>query len=202
MDGFEATRMLRRQEAQEGRRRTPVIALTANAMAGDREHCLDAGMDDYLAKPFSGDELLTVLERWTQSAAAVHMVRDGASEGRVTELDPIDATMLQALRALQRPGRSNVVARVIDLFNRDAPGLVVEMRRSAAAGDAEALRKAAHVLKSTSATVGATTLAAHCREIEEYARGTNARVATAPLAGVEEELGCVIAALALQRTAA
>jgi signal transduction histidine kinase/DNA-binding response OmpR family regulator len=202
MDGFETTRMLRRQEAQEGRRRTPVIALTANAMAGDREHCLDAGMDDYLAKPFSRDELLAVLARWTQSAAAVHLVRDGASEGRTTESDPIDATMLQALRSLQRPGRSNVVARVIDLFNRDAPGLVAEMRRSAAAGDAEALRKAAHVLKSTSATVGATTLAAHCREIEEYARGTNARVATAPLAGVEEELGCVIAALALQRTAA
>ncbi|OEZ85983.1 signal transduction histidine-protein kinase BarA [Janthinobacterium sp. HH103] len=70
MDGFEATRRLRRMEAQQGRSRTPIIALTANAILGDRELCLEAGMDDYLAKPYTRAALLAMLARWRPPAAA------------------------------------------------------------------------------------------------------------------------------------
>ncbi|WP_070257599.1 response regulator, partial [Janthinobacterium lividum] len=70
MDGFEATRQLRRMETQQGRERTPIIALTANAILGDRELCLDAGMDDYLAKPYTRAALLAMLARWRPSPAA------------------------------------------------------------------------------------------------------------------------------------
>jgi CheY-like chemotaxis protein len=64
LDGLEATRRWRRQEGREGRARTPIIAMTANAMAADRDACLDAGMDDYLAKPVKLAELRATLARW------------------------------------------------------------------------------------------------------------------------------------------
>jgi signal transduction histidine kinase/ActR/RegA family two-component response regulator len=70
MDGYEATRILRAREAGSGARRTPVIALTASAIDGDRERCLNAGMDDYLAKPFSAAQLSAIIEKWSTSHKA------------------------------------------------------------------------------------------------------------------------------------
>jgi CheY-like chemotaxis protein len=71
MDGFEATRAIRRAESGQGRR-VPIVAMTAHAMASDREACLAAGMDDYLAKPIRADLLRETLERWTASSATTH----------------------------------------------------------------------------------------------------------------------------------
>ena len=68
MDGYAATRQIRKWEALEGRKSAPIVALTAHAMAGDRARCLEAGMNDYLAKPFGVEELRSALNRW----AAVH----------------------------------------------------------------------------------------------------------------------------------
>lgn len=70
MDGFEASRRLREKEAATGSARTPVIALTASAIDGDRERCLAAGMDDYLAKPFTVSEFAAVVGRWVDLAPA------------------------------------------------------------------------------------------------------------------------------------
>jgi CheY-like chemotaxis protein len=67
MDGFEATRLIREQESTRGRR-TPIVALTANAMSGDREKCLDVGMDDYLPKPFQAADLRSVLSKWLSAS--------------------------------------------------------------------------------------------------------------------------------------
>ena len=65
MDGYEATRVLRAREALSGDPRTPIVALTASAIDGDRERCLKAGMDDYLAKPFSAAQLIAMIEKWS-----------------------------------------------------------------------------------------------------------------------------------------
>ena len=70
MDGLEATRRIRAREAANGLARTPIVAMTANAMQGDRERCLAAGMDDYISKPINADELFRQLEGWAQARPA------------------------------------------------------------------------------------------------------------------------------------
>ncbi|WP_211444705.1 response regulator [Collimonas humicola] len=206
MDGFQATRVLRRQEHLTGCPRIPVIALTANAIGGDRERCLEAGMDDYISKPFRRDILLKTLAHWTQAAkiapSPVSIADEALTTSSAMEAVIIDPKALQALRSLQRPGRPDVLTRVVDLFILDAPRLLAAMRKAVAENDAEALRHAAHTLKSTSANVGAVALAANCREIEQLARSANVAAAAAPLDGAVGELDRVLAALALERVAA
>ncbi len=203
LDGFEATRRLRRQEAEAGGRRTAVIALTANAMSGDSDRCLEAGMDDYVAKPYSRDNLLAALARWTQPTITTTRATPGAEGAPVaataTATGAIDVRALQALRAMHRAGRPSVLARMLDLFDRDAPRLLAEMRAAVGTSDVETLRDAAHTLKSNCANVGATALAAICREIEQLARAADTAAAAVPLAAAEVELGRVLAALALER---
>jgi HPt (histidine-containing phosphotransfer) domain-containing protein len=91
---------------------------------------------------------------------------------------------------------------MIDLFDRDAPRLLGEMRDAVAVRDVETLRDAAHTLKSNCANVGAMALAAICRDIEQLARAADAAAAAAPLAAAEEELRRVLAALAEERETA
>jgi CheY-like chemotaxis protein len=206
MDGFEASTELRRREAEAGSRRIPVIGLTANAGAGSRERCIEAGMDDYVSKPFRREVLLAALARWTQSIPADRMnpqsVEMPVTEPDEPEATPLDADALQALRDLQRPGRPDVLTRVIDLFAVDAPRLVAAMREAFASHDADALRQAAHTLKSTSANVGAASLSANCREIEQLARAAEVVAAKARVDGATKELDRVLAMLALERTVA
>lgn len=203
LDGFEATRRLRQQEAESGRRRIPVIALTANAMRGDRDRCLEAGMDDCVTKPYSRDKLLAALARWTQpSTTTARTTPDEAGAPAATGAGAIDVRALQALRALQREGRPSVLGRMLDLFDHDAPRLLAEMRDAAGTHDMATLRDAAHTLKSNCANVGAMALAAICRDIEQFARAADAAAAIAAIAAAEEELRQVLAALAREREAA
>jgi CheY-like chemotaxis protein/HPt (histidine-containing phosphotransfer) domain-containing protein len=220
MDGFEASRRLRLRELEHGRRRIPIIALTANAILGDRELCLDAGMDDHLAKPYTRAGLLTALGHWVDTAAALppqapdvqlpdtpppaaapeasETTAPAADAGEATILDP---SALQSLRALQRPGRPDVLGRIIDMFNSDAPRLLGEMKVAAAANDTEAMRLAAHTLKSTCTNVGAVALSATCREIEQYARANDVDGALTRIVAIQDELDRVLAALVLEKEA-
>ncbi|AIY42258.1 Sensory box histidine kinase/response regulator [Collimonas arenae] len=204
MDGFEATRTLRLQEAEMRHTRMPVIALTANAIGGDRELCLNAGMDDYIAKPFSRKLLLETLSRWTKSIGTPQtMAQEGMENLSASppndDLAIIDPAALQALRALQRPGRPDVLTRIIGMFDKDGPRLLAEMNNAAWSGQAEALRHAAHTLKSTSANVGAVVLSACCKEIEQHARTANVDAAAALLSTANEEFNRALAALTLEK---
>ena len=206
MDGFEATRRLRRMEAQQGRGRTPIIALTANAILGDRELCLDAGMDDYLAKPYTRAARLAVLERWRpapdpQAEVATEPEAEAEAVPAVAPGAILDAAALQNLRAMQRPGRPDVLGRIIDLFYSDAPRLLGQLEVAAEASDAAALQLAAHTLKSSCANVGALGLSATCREIEQYARGNDVGSALSHIRGIQQELDRVLAALAIEKEA-
>jgi CheY-like chemotaxis protein len=188
MDGFEATRTIRRMEVTKvpygddpATGRMPIVALTANAMKGDRERCLEAGMDDYLAKPFSSAGLADVLGKWLQpdrgpvdmlpgvvfgnpeAPAAGETVADATA-------DCLDRSMLEKIREASPNDADGLLARVIHRYLNDAPRLIGIMRAAQAGAETAAVGRAAHSLKSSSATVGATHLAERCRRIEEAMR--------------------------------
>jgi signal transduction histidine kinase/CheY-like chemotaxis protein/HPt (histidine-containing phosphotransfer) domain-containing protein len=158
MDGLEATRQIRWRWPQ-----APlfIAAMTANAMEGDRELCLAAGMDDYLSKPIRPEALAAVLER-----AAARAYPDGPLESSAAELEP---GALQELKALSG-GDAAFLGELVETFLHDAPALIRDLERALEAGDAAGVRMAAHTLKSNSAQFGARGLAELCRELEGRGR--------------------------------
>jgi CheY-like chemotaxis protein/HPt (histidine-containing phosphotransfer) domain-containing protein len=159
VDGFEATRALRAREEED--QRTPVVALTANVMEGDREACLEAGMDDYLPKPFDRDALRSVLRRWLpQGGPGAHP--SGAA---------LETTALDAIRALNPARGSALVAKVVGAYLASAPAALDELRACAEAGNCDGLSFQAHALKSSSGHVGARRMVELARALEHEARG-------------------------------
>jgi CheY-like chemotaxis protein/HPt (histidine-containing phosphotransfer) domain-containing protein len=193
MDGYAATRVIRKSE----KCRTPIIALTANAMAGDSDRCLAAGMDDYLSKPFSLQNLRAVLERWLPGAdegaarPAGKFVSVAADPVGETAPSPIDGKALDNIRALQPPGGPDLLSRVIGLYLSGSPKLLRDLREAAQRGDADAIRMAAHTLKSSSANLGAVMLSSLCKEMEARAREGPIGDAAEAVAGIEAEYGKV-----------
>ncbi len=174
LDGYAATAAIRAFEARAGRPRLPIVALTANALEGDRERCLEAEMDDYISKPFTRDQLVEVLERWLPIAnSEVGVRREEALARQKSQARParlpaaqLDAGAIARVRALQQPGGPDVLARIVDIFLSSSPGIVAAIRAAADAGDAAALRQAAHKLKSSSANLGGNSLSEICRQLE------------------------------------
>jgi two-component system, sensor histidine kinase and response regulator len=174
MDGYRATAAIREREVGQSRH-LPVVALTANAMEGDRGHCIDAGMDDYLAKPYSLEQLQTTLSRW--------LALDGGSTGQALDEESgtdipgprvpetvIDTKVLDQLRELDPDGDMDLVRQVIVAFMDSAEDAVAQTKAAILMNNAENLRVAAHSLKSSSANVGAQELSAIFRELEHCGR--------------------------------
>ncbi|MCG6875497.1 MAG: response regulator [Betaproteobacteria bacterium] len=169
LDGFEATRRIRAQPAAEGAPRVPIVALTANAVRGDRERCLAAGMDGYLAKPFRTTELHEAIRPWlAASSEALEKslpVTDTEPSAPKQEpapvVDPtqIDRAALDPLRALQRSGQADLAASVVHLFVERSAALFESLVTAAVAHDTVVARRLAHSLKSNCMNVGATGLA-------------------------------------------
>jgi GAF domain-containing protein/DNA-binding response OmpR family regulator len=160
MDGLEATRRIL-ERWPEGERPW-IVAMTAEAMAGDRERILAAGMNDYVAKPIRPDELVAAIKRTPRRHRETVEAR-AATEGA------IDRGVLARL-AESAGGDVEFVDGLIEQFVADAPALVEAGRSALASGDVEALRRAAHTLKSNAATFGAHRLADRSRELEETAK--------------------------------
>jgi two-component system, sensor histidine kinase and response regulator len=158
VDGYAATGRIRAQEG-EGER-LPVIAMTAHAMKGDRERCLEAGMDDYLSKPLRPDALDAVLERWLGLAPS----GDGAPAPEVAAA--ADALIDEARMRTFRDDYGDIVDQLVDLFLSSTPPLLDELRDAAAGDDHDELRRAAHKLKGSCQNIGATFMATLCRSIE------------------------------------
>ena len=200
MDGFAATAEIRAREAASGSPRTAIVALTANAMQGDRERCLGAGMDDYLAKPFSKPQLAAMVALWVrQSDNAAHsagLPAPAPVAGDTRASAPtLDHFALANIRALERPGVPSLLDRVVDRYIADAPGLIEQMRVARDKADASSLARAAHTLKSASASVGARHLAEICKALEEGARNGDTVHAASLIEELDGERERVAAAL-------
>ncbi len=196
MDGYAATSELRRWESQQGNARMPIVALTANALEGDRERCLAHGMDDYLAKPFSRDELERMLGRWLpQTVAPTHSESRDVTTAPQPHSSVLDSKIIERITALQRDGKPDLLAHLIGLFFASVPRLLSEIEFGLTAGDAGLVRRAVHTLKSSSANLGGTALAKLCGELEAQARDDALPAVAARIDVLHFELDGVIAAL-------
>jgi signal transduction histidine kinase/DNA-binding response OmpR family regulator/HPt (histidine-containing phosphotransfer) domain-containing protein len=168
MDGYEATAEIRRLEGAA--RHTPIIAMTAAAMEGDRERCLAAGMDDYITKPVRLETVNAALRRWivppAQEEAAAGPETPSSDEG---VLQPLDPSQLDLLRSLD-DGEGVVLAEIIQEYLVQTEEGRGELARIVEVGDSRALERAAHSLRGASANIGATSLAALCAEMELQGR--------------------------------
>lgn len=194
MDGYDSTRMIRSFE--DGQYHTPIIAMTAAAIAGERERCLESGMDDFLTKPVDVTLLREALDRWVPTSAE-EVVDEGAPDSRrlaaLADTSVLDASRLEELLDLD-PGDPSMLLRFIDRFGPNARATLAGMREAREAGTAHELGRAAHALKGSASNLGATRLAALCKEVEDL--GEDGVVVDQPaLVGVERALDAAVKAL-------
>jgi len=182
MDGLEATRLIRERERETGaddpRQSVPIIALTAHATQQDRERCLEAGMNDYLSKPFTMERLQDMLASWLpsrQPSRGPHKAERGPDRpihsGSAASVSPaVNRKAWKSITTLQRPGGPDILAKILSLYLADSQQLVDTLHRGVASGNAQLVMEAAHSLKSRSAVLGAVSLSELCRQFEGISR--------------------------------
>jgi PAS domain S-box-containing protein len=164
MDGYEATRRIRALEGPG--RHTPIVALTAAAMAGDRERCLAAGMDDYVSKPLDPDLLHAALQRCGRGAGLQPVSE--SPEAIPTGTDELaDLALLDRLELIGRKIPADAFARICRQFLAGTPELIAELRVAVRSGDTDTAIALAHKLKGSMATLGAVRLSRLARRVEE-----------------------------------
>ena len=179
MDGFEATLYIREFERKHKKERTPIVALTASAMKGDREGCLQAGMDDYISKPVKAELFQAVLFRWCKKAMNEATEVDSSKEPskRFLELATLDLSIIQQLKEVM----GDSLDELVEKFEQDAHDLLRCMETAYDNKELEEVMFSAHSLKSSSAQLGATQLSKITGEIESLAQG-----------GSWDHIGCLI----------
>jgi Amt family ammonium transporter len=198
MDGFEATRSIRAAEREAGAGRVPIVALTANAVKGDRDQCLAAGMDDYLTKPIQMEKLVATLRRLLGReggpgpAAEVPAAPADAPFAGAAAGDPFDVAA-----ALERCMNDvNVLARVLNKFGEHVPAAARELRGHVAAGDGGQVARVAHGIKGAAANASAERVRALAEELETLGRaGGGLGEAAARVDALEAELARCVAAI-------
>jgi two-component system, sensor histidine kinase and response regulator len=175
LDGYLVTAEIRNREIQQNRRRTWIIATTANAMPADRQRCMEAGMDDYLAKPIQARALVKALENYLMNSES---------------LPPANSESLPPatnLRLLVDSGLADMVPELVAVFLESAPQEMKKMEGAYAAGDAKRVAHAAHSLKGSSSNLGMAHFQELCEQIETQGR-----------AGMLEGVAALLAALATE----
>ena len=184
LDGLEATRIIRsRERAGE---HTPIVAVTARAMVGDREECYAAGMDAYLSKPIRPQELLDTIDRLTSATPASSTIEHSTAGSTVFDLPMFRANL----------GNDDaLVAELIALFMTEAPMYLERVCAAVAFGDAPAVANAAHTLKGAATAITASAVGAAADALEQHARGGSIAGAATRITALQCELATLGACL-------
>ncbi|QLY24732.1 response regulator [Bdellovibrio sp. KM01] len=175
MDGYEATRQIRKGQAGEDNKNIPILATTANAIKGDIELCLEAGMNDYISKPISYNDLAFKISKWIGRGFNV-----------------IDPASMDSLRQDETKNGHSLLKEVVDIFNEDSPTLVAKMREAIRDKHYEKAPALAHNLKSSAAVLGAIRLKDLAERIETLdLKSTNEQQLTLLVDSLEKELRLV-----------
>ena len=189
MDGYELTAAIRRVEGDGGHNRTPIVACTANAMEGEADTCLAAGMDDYLPRPIELRALLTMLNRWLPLAAAAvpasAQPAPASTAPAVTgDEPPLDRGMLAELSG----GDEQLEREILTDFRKASDTDATELAAALASANQEQITRVAHRMKGASGMVGALPLAAICHRIEVASRAGDAAAVAAETAPLQREI--------------
>jgi CheY-like chemotaxis protein len=184
MNGLEATRAIRALERERGGH-VPIVAMTAHAMKGAREECLQAGMDAYLSKPVQMAELVHVVEELTRCPA------NRPPSPEISAAVPFNPEPLR-----RRIGNDEELFReLIALFQEDGPRMLEQVREAVAAGDAAAVERAAHLLKGSACNFAADEVVCAARRMEDLGRAGDLSEAAGALRSLEESLRSFLGAL-------
>jgi CheY-like chemotaxis protein len=188
MDGLTATQRICQEWSPVTRPR--IIAMTANAMQGDREKCISAGMDDYISKPIRVEELVKSLN---QSQPYLHN-----PDPNLMITSALDTQVLQDFRNTMGSNASVYLAQLIDIYLEDSPNLLQAMGKAVSQTDVAAMTQAAHTLKSSSASLGAITLSKLCQELERMGNSKTTTGASEIMSQIKSEYERVKVALQME----
>lgn len=160
LNGFDLTQKIRQQE-KETDKHLPIVAITANAMTGDREKCLDAGMDDFLAKPISIQSLKDIIEKWLPKSILVSEQSESDS--------PFDASTMTEMVGSD----IEIHCKLLDTFIETTPDILFDLNASIESRSASDVVAQAHKLKSSSRAIGAIKMGGLCAEMENEGRSEN-----------------------------
>jgi PAS domain S-box-containing protein len=187
LDGYEATRDLRAIEGDE--RHTWIVAMTANSLEGDREKCLNAGMDDYVSKPVKPENLQAAIRRYSGLRPTEHRVRE------VNVAGIIDSSIVAGFRELEVEGEESILVKLIDVFIENTPRVLAEARQALNTRMSPQVERAAHTLKGSCSNFGAERMRAACQRLEHSAKDGNLENAASLIKEIENEFELVRLAL-------
>lgn len=198
MDGFESTQKIREYEMEHKRNECVIIALTANAMQGDREKCLAAGMNDYLSKPIKEKPLELILRRWLSGKIVSEQQRahhdsdgDRSTGSAQSGLEVIDYAIIESLRQLT----GDKFKSLIGVFLSNGNELMESLANGVRNGDAGEIARTTHAFRATSGQIGAKSVQFHVSEMEEQAKSGDLVAATASFEIIRGEWDKVLSQL-------
>ncbi len=190
MDGFVATARIREQEQARGGH-IPIVAMTANALVGDREHCLAMGMDDYISKPISRQGLWATLSRWTQNSGAESAraapLSQAPADAAGSEEMAVDVRRLEEMKELLDGSPGGFYEGILQPYLSITEGQLRELEQSLEKGDTRSILTLAHTLKGSSLNLGFVGLGSHAKEVEVEAKQGTVKNPTALAAALQDE---------------
>jgi two-component system, sensor histidine kinase len=197
MDGFEASTAIRAREGSS--RHTIIIAMTANALQGDKEKCLAAGMDDYLPKPVVSKALFRMMAKWFPAPSSDALLHITEADIPTEAVDPstlvVDPAKIEFLRELSGTGDDDLLHTLTDLFFNDFPEYIKSLQETVAEGDPRRLRESAHAAKGACGNLGVMQLFQTCYELELLGKAGRTDGARKMIERLQEEFIAAQAAL-------